>query len=271
LRRPRRRSASPRPESTEVAVTFAWCLENGIDTRPQYLWSLLLAGRISKALNLRRIAALEFGVAGGNGLIALERAGAVATDLLGVEVEIFGFDTGTGMPEPVDHRDVPWVIQEGYFPMDEHALREQLTSARLVLGPVSETVPEFLRSGHPPIGFAAFDLDYYSATMQAFGVLEGPTERILPRVPCYFDDIFGYGWSDFTGERAAIADFNAEHEQRKIGKIHGLRYELPRSEFMQPWHEQLYLVHAFDHPEYASSEGPVDERWFSGHRLRAEH
>jgi hypothetical protein len=33
-------------------------------------------------------------------------------------------------------------------------------------------------------------------------------------VPCYFDDIFGYGWSDFTGERAAIADFNAEHEQR---------------------------------------------------------
>lgn len=231
---------------------------------------MLLAGRISRALQIQRIAALEFGVAGGNGLIALESAAAVTADLLGVDVESFGFDTGTGMPEPVDHRDVPWVIKEGYFPMDEQALRGRLTKAQLVLGPVAETVQEWSRSGHPPIGFVAFDLDYYSSTMQAFGVLEGPAERILPRVPCYFDDVFGYGWSDFTGERAAIADFNASHEQRKIGKIHGLRYELPRSEFMRPWHEQLYLLHAFDHPEYGTSEGAVDERWFEAHRLGGE-
>jgi len=260
----------PRPETTEVAVTFAWCLENGVDTRPQYLWPLLLAGRISSALQIRRIAALEFGVAGGNGLIALEKAAAATTELLGVEVEIFGFDTGAGMPDPVDHRDLPWIIKKGYFPMDEKALRNRLINAQLILGPVSETVPDWSRSGHPPIGFVAFDLDYYSSTMDAFGVLEGPAERVLPRVPCYFDDVFGYGWSDFAGERAAIADFNAAHEQRKIGKIHGLRYELPHSEFMRPWHEQLYLLHAFDHPEYGTSEGAVDERWFGAHRLGPE-
>jgi hypothetical protein len=270
-RRALARSASARrPETTEVAVTFAWCLENGVDTRPEYLWPLLLAGRIADALQCGRIAALEFGVAGGNGLVALEKAAEVATDLLGVEVEVFGFDSGTGMPGPVDHRDVPWVIKKGYFPMDEEALRARLTNAQLVLGPVGDTVPEWSRSGHPPVGFVAFDLDYYSSTMEAFGVLEGPPDRLLPRVPCYFDDVFGYGWSDFTGERAAIADFNATHEERKIGKIHGLRYELPRSEFMQPWHEQLYLLHAFDHPEYGTSEGPLDERWFSAHRLHPD-
>jgi hypothetical protein len=93
---------------------------------------------------------------------------------------------------------------------------------------------------------------------------------LLPRVACYFDDVLGYGWSDFNGERAAIADFNAAHEQRKIGKIHGLRYQLPRSQFFSPWHEQLYLVHLFDHPEYNTSEGPVAQEWLAAHRLAPE-
>jgi hypothetical protein len=249
---------------------FMWCIENGVDTRPQYLWPLLLAGRIAKALDIPRIAALEFGVAGGNGLLALEAASSAATDLTGVDVEIFGFDTGTGMPEPVDHRDVPWVIEPGYFEMDEQALRARLTTAELVLGPVAETVPEWTHSSHPPIGFISFDLDYYSSTMHAFGVLEGTPERMLPRVPCYFDDLFGYGWSDFNGERAAIADFNMAHDQRKIGKIHGLRYELPPSEFTLAWHDKLYLIHVFDHPEYDTSEGRVSEGWFAAHRLQPE-
>jgi hypothetical protein len=253
-----------------VAATFAWCLENGVDTRPQYLWPLLLAGRISSALRIPRFAALEFGVAGGNGLLALEQAAAATTDLLGVEVEIFGFDTGTGMPDPVDHRDLPWIIEKGYFPMEEEALRARLTNAQLVLGPVAETVPVWTGTEQAPIGFVAFDLDYYSSTMQAFGVLEEPGERILPRLPCYFDDVLGYGWSDFTGERAAIADFNAAHEQRKIGKIHGLRYELPHSEFMRSWHEKLYVLHAFDHPQYGTSEGSIDKRWFGAHQLGPE-
>jgi hypothetical protein len=131
-------------------------------------------------------------------------------------------------------------------------------------------VPEWASSDHPPIGFIAFDLDYYSSTMEAFRVLEGDAERMLPRVPCYFDDMFGYGWTDFMGERAAIDEFNASHEQRKIGKIHGLRFELPAEEFQQGWHELLYVIHMFDHPRYAEPEGRIDQRWFEAHRLQPE-
>ena len=217
-----------------------------------------------------KIAALEFGVAGGNGLLALERAADAATRLSGTEVEIFGFDTGAGMPAATDPRDAPWLIEPAYFRMDEDALRARLKSAQLVLGPVAETVPEWTRSGHPPIGFVAFDLDYYSSTMDAFGVLEGDADGLLPRIPCYFDDLFGYGWTDFTGERAAIDDFNASHDERKIGKIHGLRFELPAEEFRLPWHEKLYLVHAFDHPRYAELETPLGERWAEALRLEPE-
>jgi hypothetical protein len=171
------------------------------------------------------------------------------------------------MPASTDPRDAPWLIEPAYFKMDEGALRARLDRAQLVLGPVGETVPEWSRSDHPPIGFIAFDLDYYSSTMGAFGLLEGDPGRLLPRVPCYFDDMFGYGWTDFVGERAAIDDFNASHDQRKIAKIHGLRFELPPEEFTRDWHEKLYLIHLFDHARYADPEGRIDERWLEAHRL----
>ena len=182
----------------------------------------------------------------------------------------FVSDTGAGMPQATDLRDAPYLIEPSYFKMDEAALRARLNGARLVIGEVGETVPEWSRTDHPPIGFIAFDLDYYSSTMQAFGVLEGDAERLLPRVPCYFDDMFGMGWTDFTGERAAIDDFNAAHGARKIAKIHGLRYELPPEEHPLQWHEKLYLIHLFDHPRYAEREGEIDERWFEAHRLQPE-
>ncbi len=249
---------------------YAWCVENEARTRPQYLWPLLHAAHVARALALPKITAVEFGVAGGNGLVALESAAATAAKLSGTEVEVFGFDSGVGMPAPIDDRDAPWLIEPAYFAMDEVALRARLHRAQLVLGPVAETVPEWSASAHPPIGFVAFDLDYYSATVEAFGVLEADAEGLLPRVPCYFDDVFGYGWTEFMGVHAAIDGFNASHERRKIGKIHGLRFELPAEDFQLPWHEKLYLAHLFDHPRYAQGEGRIDERYLDAHRLRSE-
>jgi len=242
-------------------------MSTGVDTRPQYLWPLIHASHVARALGIPRIAALEFGVAGGNGLLAMERAAAMATDLSGTHVDIFGFDTGSGMPAPGDPRDAPFLIEPSYFAMDEAALRARLTSAELVLGPVGETVPGWSDGGHAPIGFVAFDLDYYSSTVEALRVLEGDSERMLPRVPCYFDDTFGYGWTDFMGVHAAISEFNDSREQSKIGKIHGLRFELPAHELRHQWHEKMYVFHRFDHPRYADFEGRIDEHWFSAHRL----
>ncbi len=270
----RPRPGVEKPDGNDLMAAFRWCLERRMTARPHYLWGVMLGAHTARVLGVERIAAIEFGVAGGNGLLELERAATTAAEVIGVEVVPVGFDTGTGMPPPADHRDVPFVIREGYFPMDERALRERLRSAELVLGPVAETLPAWDRGEHPPVGFVAFDLDYYSSTMEAFVLLEGPAERLLPRIACYFDDVLGYGWSDFNGERAAIADFNDAHAQRKIAKVHGLRYELPPSEFMLPWHEKLYVAHLFDHPLYDAAEplpqGPLAEAFFAAHRLQPE-
>lgn len=269
----RRAPAVPRPERwdpTQTSAFYAWCAANGVATRPQYLWPLLHAAHVARALNVPRIAALEFGVAGGNGLLALERAAAAATEVSGTAVDIFGFDSGAGMPAAADPRDAPWLIEPSDFKMDVEALRGRLTSARLVLGPVAETAPEWAASDHQPIGFVAFDLDYYSSTKEAFAVLEGDPSRLLPRVPCYFDDTFGYGWTEFMGVHAALREYNDSHDRRKIGKIHGLRFELPQAEFQEQWHEKLYLLHAFDHPRYAEPEGRIGEGYLEAHRLPPE-
>ena len=257
-------------DPTQTSAYYAWCVANGRRGRPQYLWPLLHAAHAAAATGVPRIAALEFGVAGGNGLLAMERAAATATELSGTEIDIFGFDTGTGMPPPADNRDAPWLIEPSYFRMDEEALRARLTRAQLVLGDVAQTVPTWARSDHPPVGFVAFDLDYYSSTVEALRVLEANSGGLLPRVFCYFDDLFGHGWTDFMGVRAAIDEFNTTHDQRKVAKIHGLRYELPHADLDEQWHEKLYLTHLFDHPRYAEPEGRLDERWLEAHRLEPD-
>src|SRR4051812_38992487 len=205
---PRNVTRPERWDPTQTSPIYVWCMQNGVRTRPQYLWPLLQSAHAARALNIPTIAALEFGVAGGNGLLAMEQAAKTATELSGTEIEIFGFDSGSGMPAPVDPRDAPWLIEPAYFKMDEDALRARLERAHLVLGNVAETVPAWIRSEHAPIGFVAFDLDYYSSTVEALRVLEGDEAQVLPRVPCYFDDMFGYGWSDFMGPRAALDEFN---------------------------------------------------------------
>jgi hypothetical protein len=254
------------PDQRDVNAMFVAVMARRTDHRPHYVWSTLRAARTAKDLGHASVSVAELGVAGGNGLLALERAAADASRLVGIDDAVCGFDTGTGMPEPVDERDLPYLIREGYFPMDQGALRRRLDRASLVLGPVAETVRTWRGDGHPPLGFAAFDLDYYSSTVDALRLLEGD-DHLLPRVVCYFDDVLGYAWSDFNGARAAIADFNRDHQRRKVGAVHGLRYSLAGSEFAASWPEKIYLAHLFDHPRYRDPEGEVAPIWHEMHRL----
>ena len=52
--------------------------------RPSYLWGVLQGAALAKVLAVPRISVLEFGGAGGAGLLALERAAERAKELTGV-------------------------------------------------------------------------------------------------------------------------------------------------------------------------------------------
>src|SRR5262245_30259471 len=194
--------------------------------RPHYAYGVYNAADLALRLGLPWITVIEFGVAGGNGLIALEKISTSIARHLGIRISVFGFDTGQGMPEPTDYRDLPYVWSPGFYRMDRLALERQLTDAKLLIGNVNETLGSFV-APHP-VGFIAFDLDYYSSTKSAFRVFD---TAHLPRVYCYFDDTI---WpetachNEYTGELCAIREFNMENVDRKLCRIHGLGYTQPR-------------------------------------------
>jgi hypothetical protein len=217
--------------------------------RPFYAYSAVRASELAVRLGYNEVTWIEFGVAGGNGLIALEQIKTAVEQHLPVTVRIVGFDAGSGLPTPVDYRDLPYHWQGGYYEMDVPALKARLTNASLVLGPVAETLPDYLRKPphDAPIGMISFDLDYYSSTVDAFGIFDVPSDAILPRVMCYMDDVIGTAecYSDFTGERLAIHEFNERNDMRKLSRCYD--FELFGYE---RWQEQTMIYHDFGHARY---------------------
>lgn len=232
---------------------FEW----GLVDRPHYAYGLSRAATEAKALGYNSMTAIEFGVAGGNGLVALEEYADFVTKTTGVRINVVGFDTGQGLPAPVDYRDAPHLWAPGDFDMDERRLRNRLRGAQLILGDVRETASRFVRDLDTvsPIGFIAFDLDLWSSTVSAFDVFRGEPQACLPRVWCYFDDIVAMVQD--VGELLAIEEFNAESHSRKIRHPWMLRSNVP----LRPaWADQMFQAHLFDHPAYTQLVAPPESR-----------
>jgi hypothetical protein len=229
---------------------------------PPYAYGVYCAAQLAARLEIKRISVIECGVAGGRGLLALEKIAAEAGAHFDIEIDAVGFDTGEGMPDPVDYRDSPHVWTSGFYSMDVNKLRQRLSSAQLVLGDIEQTASSWLASADAaPIGFVAFDLDYYSSTTKAMQLFEGPASTHLPRVQCYFDDIAGPEFAcmnDNVGELLAIDEFKARHASRKICQIRNLRCARKRDE---AWYAQMYAFHDFDHPRYAENVAPREASW----------
>jgi len=223
----------------------------------QYVWPSVQAAKLAKRLGYERVSFIEFGVAGGNSLVKLEAIARRLEDYFKINIDVYGFDTGTGLTRPQDYRDMPNLWSEGYFPMDVEKLQHRLTKAQLMLGPVGETVPSFLKKSPAPVAFAAFDMDLYSSTMEAFTLFDAEESLFLPRVHCYFDDILAYSICEFNGELLAITDFNAAHPLRKVAAIRGIRYFVPARFANIRW-ENYYMLHIFDHSLYACNDGIVE-------------
>jgi hypothetical protein len=223
--------------------------------RPAYGYGVYHAAQLAERLKIPEIAVLEFGVASGAGLVEMERVAAEVARVSPTRIKVYGFDTGVGLPEHSDYRDLPYIWRRGHYEMDVAAVKRRLRGAELVLGDVAATVPQFLAKLDVPIGFISFDLDYYSSTTAAFGVFDGPDRCYLPRVLCYFDDIVGSDSQlhcDDVGELLAIAEFNRSPRGHRIRPIHGLS---SKRLLHSAWAPQMFAYHRFDHPRYGEYIG----------------
>jgi hypothetical protein len=217
---------------------------------PQYAWGVMQGAALAKVLGLPRVSVIEFGVAGGTGLLALETISEVIERKTNIGIDVFGFDSGIGLPKPEDFRDQPNLWFESQFPMDRAKLEPKLRRAKLYLGLVKETIPAFIAGNPSPVAFASFDLDLYSSTRDALLLFKSDYAYLLPRVVSYFDDICGWSYNDYCGERGAIAEFNTSNNPHKICPIYGLRYFIPRFARNDLWPDGMYFAHFFEHPLY---------------------
>jgi hypothetical protein len=218
--------------------------------RRQHAYGLLKAADEAKARGLRRVTAVELGVASGTGLLNICELGARITEETGVEFRVAGFDTGEGMPPPADYRDHPELYKEGWFPMDRAALESRLpANAELHFGPIAETMRSFVEGLGPeaPLGFATLDVDFYSSSKDALALFDGRPDAYLPFVTVYVDDLALSTHTRYAGELLAIREFNDDHELRKLDWDWNLANTrvLRRAE----WLTHMFKLHVLDHPE----------------------
>lgn len=232
----------------------------GAVNRPHYGYCVYHAAGLAKKLGHQRMGIIEFGVAGGNGLRNLEYHAESTAKALAIDIEIFGFDSAKGLPEPQDYRDLPYHWRQGFYAMDQEAIKSKLRKSKLILGNVSDTVPSFFdRFAPPPIGAVFFDLDYFSSTNAALGLFDAKPCHFLPRVFCYFDDVIGGEielYNDYTGQRASINEFNAKHQNVKLGKA----YHLLAKSAPARWYHQIWISHFFEHQDYGSFISNEDQQ-----------
>lgn len=250
-------------------LEFSSAIRHAAVDRPDYAHSVRHAALLAQKLGVPAIRVAELGVASGRGLLALQDHAETLTRITGVDIEVWGFDTGEGLPEPDDYRDLPHYFGEGDYTvqdLEELLARLEAQKSQLVLGDAVETVKSWIPDG-PPIGALLFDMDLYSSTS---GVLEHLGEgsdhaHFLPRVSLTFDDVMPKDreytlkdYSSYTGEAAAISDFNEQHQKVKVDLD---RYLVALPEHTV-WHDSCYVLHRFEHSLYNTRirESAVDHR-----------
>ena len=225
-------------------------LKYSLTRRPSYSYCIYQAAALAKKLGLDSISVIEFGVAKGEGLRYIEIYSKEIEKLLGIKIEIYGFDNAEGLPSPMDYRDLPYHWKGGFFKMDVPRLRAKLKKSKLILGNIKTTSKTFFKDYSPaPIGAVFHDFDFYSSTKDALKLFSSNYDNFLPRVFNYFDDTIGNEielYCDFTGERLAINEFNKENENIKFSPA----YNLICSNFVRKWHHQIWISHFFNNKNY---------------------
>lgn len=210
---------------------------------------MLRAADVAKYCGKQSVTIIKFGVASGAGLWNMVGLAPMIEKETGIDLRIVGFDTGQGLPSVHGYKDHPELWRPGDFATeDREALMQKLSGrAEINWGDIADTIGPFTDSINDaaPLGFISVDLDVYSATTAALQCLTGRPENYNPGISMYFDDVNSLFANEWAGELAAIAEFNENHELRKIG----LDRRLPgrRPLMSTNWYSKMYVCHVLDH------------------------
>src|SRR5436190_14461173 len=102
-------------ERVAMVGSFRETVRYDLVPRPHYAFGLLTAADIARFCGVKKIIAIECGVAAGEGLLNLCELAEMVSHETGIEFIIYGFDTGNGLPPLQDYRDHPEIWTEGDF------------------------------------------------------------------------------------------------------------------------------------------------------------
>lgn len=211
-----------------------------------YAYCIWNAALEAKALNKKSISVIEFGVAGGTGLRYMEFHAKEITRLLSIDIEVYGFDLGEGLPNSdMGYKDMVNIWPSGAFKMNFSELQKRLEFAKLIIGDINETAVNFIENYSPAcIGAIMVDVDYYSSTVPILKLLEKENQHFLPRVQMYFDDIIPE--YEFQGECLAIKEFNRRDNDMYIS---------PEMPVYSGYKRRTKICHKYKHSDYNKTTG----------------
>ena len=210
---------------------------------------LLMATETAKQYGHKSIAVAEFGVFDGRGLRLMASMAQRLSKQSGVEIKVYGFDTGTGLPAPKDWRDLPHIMGEGGYAMSGvDALRLELKGkAELVINDIGK-IGKLSNVLDPtvPLGFAAVDVDLHSSTLATFELLATAEKMaLLPMVNLYIRNSFTRQYyTRFVAGLLAVDDFNRNSETKKIDIDRSISHWYGT---VEPWHASMYVMHTLDY------------------------
>jgi hypothetical protein len=229
-----------------VFGNFVKKIEYDLVPRCPYAFGVNLAFAEATKQNTKKILIIEFGVASGAGLFNLAYIAKRLSKIYNIDYEVIGFDTGLGMPPPVDYKDHPEKYRAGDFPplnLPENKLPKK---TEIYYGEIKETV-NLIKSYHEQgvkIGFISVDVDYYSSTASCLASLTFDQSFYLSSTVLYFDDVYNIDHNEFCGELLAINEFNQTNKFRKICKMTQLKdWRIFKNAV---WLDQMYFLHVLD-------------------------
>ena len=233
--------------------------------RPHYETLMYESAKNAIKLGHRKIDVIELGVAGGNGIKSLLNYKKKIENILNIKINIIGFDSGSGLPTVNNKKDLPFFWKEGdYTNRNLNELEKINDNLRIYEGNISSTITDYISHNSNKIGLILFDLDLYTSTKIFLDNITKLSENnlLLPRVFCYFDDLFiaDYHLDDTNGEPFAIKEFNDNNENLKLGKtfdhINDFKFPLAKG--------QVYTLHDFNNSDYNKYIGIYSENSLSG-------
>ena len=233
--------------------------------RPHYETLMYESSKNAIKLGYDEINVIELGVAGGDGIKTLTKYKKKIEKILKIKINIIGFDTGKGLPEIKNKKDLPFFWKGGdYTNQNLTELEKELANVKIYQGNISSTLDEFIDQNKKKIGLIIFDLDLYSSTKLFFNKIPKLSKEnlLLPRIFCYFDDLFlaDYVLDDSNGEPLAISEFNTEFKDLKLGKsfdhINDFKFPLAKG--------QIYTLHDLNNKDYDTYIGIYDSESLSG-------